>query len=73
MTEQKQRDVSLAMGILKQRFGDKFLTGDSIREQHGHTTTYLTNQPPDAVVYAQSAEDVQWVCLLYTSPSPRDS
>ncbi len=61
MTEQKQRDVSLAMGILKQRFGDKFLTGDSIREQHGHTTTYLTNQPPDAVVYAQSAEDVQWV------------
>ena len=61
MTEQKQRDVSLAMGILKQRFGDKFLIGDSIREQHGHTTTYLTNQPPDAVVYAQSAEDVQWV------------
>jgi len=61
MTEQRQRDVSLAMGILKQRFGDKFLTGDSIREQHGHTTTYLTNQPPDAVVYAQSAEDVQWV------------
>ena len=61
MTEQRQRDVSLAMGILKQRFGDKFLTGDSIREQHGHTTTYLTNQPPDAVVYAQSAEDVRWV------------
>ena len=49
------------MGILKQRFGDKFLTGDSIREQHGHTTTYLTNQPPDAVVYAQSSDDVQWV------------
>ena len=61
MTEQNQRDISLAMGILKQRFGDKFLTGDSIREQHGHTTTYLKNQPPDAVVYAQSAEDVQWV------------
>jgi len=61
MTEIKQRDISLAMGILKQRFGDKFLTGDSIREQHGHTTTYLTNQPPDAVVYAQSSDDVQWV------------
>ena len=61
MTEIKQRDISLAIGILKQRFGDKFLTGDSIREQHGHTTTYLTNQPPDAVVYAQSSDDVQWV------------
>ncbi len=71
MTEQKQRDISLAMGVLKQRFGDRFLTGDSIREQHAHTTTYLTNQPPDAVVYAQTAEDVQrvvQVCAEYRCP-----
>lgn len=61
MTEQKQRNVSLALGILQQRFGDKLLTGDSIRQQHGHTTTYLKNQPPDAVVFAQSSEDVKWV------------
>lgn len=61
MTELKQRDISLATQILQQRFGDRFLTGDSICEQHGHTTTYLKNQPPDAVVMAQSAEDVQWV------------
>jgi len=55
MTELNQRNVSLALDILQQRFGDRFLTGASIREQHGHTTTYLGNQPPDAVVYAQSA------------------
>ena len=61
MTEQKKRDNWLAIHIVKQLFGDKFLTGDSIREQHAHTTTYLANQPPDAVVYVQSAEDVQWV------------
>ena len=71
MTELKQRDISLATGILKQRFGDRFLTGDSIREQHGHTTTYLANQPPDAVVYAQSSEDVQQiveVCAEHRCP-----
>ena len=71
MTELKQRDISLATGILKQRFGDRFLTGDSIRKQHGHTTTYLANQPPDAVVYAQSSEDVQQiveVCAEHRCP-----
>ncbi len=61
MTESTERNVSLALDILHQRFGDRFLTGHSIREQHGHTTTYLKNQPPDAVVMAQSAEDVTWV------------
>jgi len=71
MTELNQRNVSLALDILQQRFGDRFLTGASIREQHGHTTTYLGNQPPDAVVYAQSAEDVKWVvevCAQHSCP-----
>jgi D-lactate dehydrogenase (cytochrome) len=30
-----------------------------VREQHGHTTTWIPNQPPDAVVFAASTEDVQ--------------
>jgi D-lactate dehydrogenase (cytochrome) len=30
-----------------------------VREQHGHTTTWIPNQPPDAVVFASSTEDVQ--------------
>ena len=29
-----------------------------MREQHGHTTTWLPNQAPDAVVFAKSTEDV---------------
>ena len=60
------RNVSLACDILRQRFGDRFLTGNSIREQHAHTTTYLTNQPPDAVVMAESAEDVSWIVSVCT-------
>jgi D-lactate dehydrogenase (cytochrome) len=35
-----------------------------VREQHGHTLTWLENQPPDAVVYPQSTEDVQDVVRL---------
>ena len=65
------RNVSLACDILRQRFGDRFLTGKSIREQHAHTTTYLTNQPPDAVVMAESTEDVSWivnVCAEHRCP-----
>lgn len=61
MKDQQHRDVPLALSILKQRFGDKLLAGESIREQHAHTTTYIPNQPPDAVVFAQTAEDVRWV------------
>ena len=35
-----------------------------MREQHGHTTTWLENQPPDAVVFPQTTEDVQDVVRL---------
>lgn len=61
MPDNQKRDVSLACDILRQRFGDRFLTGESVREQHGHTLTYIRNEPPDAVVMAQTAEDVAWV------------
>ncbi len=50
--------IESAIGILKQRFGDRFHTGAAIREQHGHTTTWIENQSPDAVVFVQSTEEV---------------
>jgi len=48
-----------ALSILQQRFGPEFQAGAAIREQHGHTTTWIENQPPDAVVFAASEGDVQ--------------
>jgi len=57
----RNRNVPLAVDILRQRFGDRLHTGQAIREQHGHTTTYLRNQPPDAVIYAHAASDVQLI------------
>ncbi|MEX0283725.1 MAG: FAD-binding oxidoreductase [Paracoccaceae bacterium] len=50
--------IEAAIGILKQRFGEKLQTGQSIREQHGHTTTWIENQPPDAVVWPQDTDEV---------------
>ena len=50
--------IAAVVGILKQKFGEKLQTGQSIREQHGHTTTWIDNQPPDAVVFPQNTGDV---------------
>ncbi|MEM0898809.1 MAG: FAD-linked oxidase C-terminal domain-containing protein [Pseudomonadota bacterium] len=53
--------IEAALGILKQRFGERLQTGDAIRKQHSHTTTYIPSQAPDAVVFAKSADDVSLV------------
>jgi D-lactate dehydrogenase (cytochrome) len=50
--------IATALGILKQQFGERFHTGQSIREQHGHTTTWIKNQAPDAVVFVRSTQEV---------------
>ena len=50
--------IETAIGVLKQRFGERLSTGATIRQQHGHTTTWIENQPPDAVIFADSTEDV---------------
>ena len=56
--------IATALAILKQRFGDRFQTGKSIREQHGHTTTWIENQPPDAVIFPQSTTEVSEIIKI---------
>ena len=56
-----EEGIAAAVGILKQQFGPHCQTGAEVRRQHAHTTTYIPNQPPDAVVFAGTAEDVQAV------------
>jgi D-lactate dehydrogenase (cytochrome) len=50
--------VETVIKILKQRFPDRVETGAEMRRQHANTVTWLANQPPDAVVFAQSTDDV---------------
>lgn len=56
--------IETVVGILQQRFGDRFQTGRSIREQHAHTTTYIPSQLPDGVFFAESSEDVSEVVRI---------
>ena len=57
-------DVATALAILRQRFGERFQAGEAVRRQHGHTLTWLPNQPPDAVVWPDSTEEVQEVVRI---------
>lgn len=50
--------IAAAVAVLKQRFGERLSVADAVREQHGHTTTWIPNQPPDAVIFAESTDDV---------------
>lgn len=43
---------------LTARFGDRCATSAALREQHGHNTTWIDTQPPDAVVFAKTTEEV---------------
>ncbi len=62
--ERNERGIAAVTGILKQRFGERAQTGQAMREQHGHTTTYVPTQAPDIVIFAESAEEVQEVVRL---------
>ena len=59
--ERNEDGIRTVVGILKQRLGEQLQTGDAVREQHGHTTTYIPNQVPDAVAFPQTANDVQMI------------
>ena len=63
--------IATAIAILKQQFGERCQTSDSVRAQHAHTTTYIAPQLPDAVVFAQNADDVKAVvkaCIEHRVP-----
>ncbi len=52
------RLLALALEILKQQFGPLLATGTAICAQHANTVTWLENQPPDAVIWPRSTQDV---------------
>lgn len=64
-------DFATVSAILKQRFGECFSTAPAVREQHGHTTTWIANQPPQGVVFVESTEevsDVVRICAQHNVP-----
>jgi D-lactate dehydrogenase (cytochrome) len=64
--------VPVAMtAALRARFGDRLATSAAMREHHGRDESAFPAMPPDAVVFAQSTEDVVAVvelCNAYRIP-----
>ena len=63
--------IATVLGVLKQQFGDRFQTGQATRDQHGHTTTWIATQAPDAVVFPTSTEEVSAIiktCAAHKVP-----
>lgn len=72
LTDQRnETGIETAVGVLCQRFGDRLSTAQAVREQHGHTTTFLPNQAPDAVIFVHSTQEVSEIvriCGQYDVP-----
>jgi D-lactate dehydrogenase (cytochrome) len=56
--------VARVVGELHRRFGNRAVTSLAVREQHGHTTTWIPVQAPDVVVYPQTTEEVVEIVKL---------
>src|SRR6202140_4682157 len=59
-----RKAVDGVIAALAALFGNRLVTSQAVREQHGNTVTWIANQPPDAVLFPQTTEDVQQVVRL---------
>jgi D-lactate dehydrogenase (cytochrome) len=56
--------VAALTAELHRRYGNRAVTSLAVREQHGHTLTWVANQPPDIVVYPHSTAEVAEIVKL---------
>jgi D-lactate dehydrogenase (cytochrome) len=59
ITRRDPNAIEAAIAALAAKFGDRLVTSRAVREQHANTTSWIANEPPDAVVFPQATEDVQ--------------
>src|SRR5579862_3007787 len=60
----ERNSAETVIAALAARYGNRLATSRAVREQHGHTTTWIVNQPPDAVIFPQATEEVQEIVRL---------
>src|SRR5256885_792961 len=59
-----QAAVEAVLAALAAQFGPRLVTSLAVRQQRAHTTTWLQNQPADAVVLPRTAPEVQAIVRL---------
>ena len=57
-------EIDAAITELRAMFGERLSTAYALREQHGKDISYHEAHLPDAVVFAESAEEVQKIVKL---------
>jgi D-lactate dehydrogenase (cytochrome) len=62
--EENPGSRTAALAALAQLLGDRMSVAEAVRTQHAHTTTWVENQPPDAVVFPHSTEEVQAIVRI---------
>jgi D-lactate dehydrogenase (cytochrome) len=55
---------AVALATLAQRLDNRLSIAPAVREQHANTTTWVENQPPDAVAFPASTEEVQAIVRI---------
>ena len=56
--------VEAVIAALAAMVGNRLVTSRAVREQHANTVTWLGNQPPDAVVFPHTTEEVRQIVRL---------
>src|SRR6201990_2948457 len=64
ITRRDPAPVKAVIAALAARFGNRVVTSQAVREQHANTTTWIANEPPDAVVFPQASDEVQDVVRI---------
>ncbi len=71
ITRRDPKAVKAVIAALAAKFGNRLVTSQAVREQHANTTTWIANEPPDAVALPQATEDVQdivRICAAHRVP-----
>jgi D-lactate dehydrogenase (cytochrome) len=63
-SREDRKAAATVIAALAARYGNRLVTSQALREQHGHTTTWIDNQPPDAVVFPQATDEVADIVRL---------
>jgi D-lactate dehydrogenase (cytochrome) len=67
----RAKGIDRALAELTAALGNRVIASRAVREQHAHTTTWIANEPPDAVMFPRSTDDVQQavhICARHGAP-----
>jgi D-lactate dehydrogenase (cytochrome) len=58
------RPVEAVIAALAAKVGNRLVTAQAVRAQHANTLTWIANEPPDAVVFPLTTQEVQEIVRL---------